>query len=386
MQQRGATIDRTGGRGFRCARGTRGAAFLYVVFVLVVILAVTLFSLDFARVHFARKQLRIATDSAAIASARWVKSGRATVLAKANDAVAESNATGVTPVFEAAGVEVGSWARLTGEFTPNGKPRNAVRLTASTLVSRMLGELIGQPEVAIDTQAVARCIPSAIVGLDGITFKADAFIGSYDSSVSTAPTTDTARVNAAIASNGTVFGRGNGSLMGDVYFGPAGAAALDWKIMGARERLLTEIAPPLEPAWNPTGNPGGATQNFVNDTPDAVYPGGTYWFTNVIVLKSMSFSGPATLYVNGDINISAKIAPHRDLPANLKIYQIGPERTFQLADSLAAQVSAPRSAFSTKGSFTFYGTCVFLTIDVRNNGEFYFDENGAAVQGVALVK
>ena len=119
---------------------------------------------------------------------------------------------------------------------------------------------------------------------------------------------------------------------------------------------------------------------------NAVLPGGTYWFTSFTVNQPMRFAGPATLYVNGNISLLANVLPHNEIPSNLTIHQIGASRTFTAQNSLCARVIAPRTAFSSTNTFTFRGTCIFKTMLVMNNCNFYMDEAAPAVTGIAIVQ
>ncbi len=41
-------------------------------------------------------------------------------------------------------------------------------------------------------------------------------------------------------------------------------------------------------------------------------PGGTYWFTSLTISNQLSFSGAATLIVNGDVNLSSSLYAYNE--------------------------------------------------------------------------
>jgi hypothetical protein len=105
-------------------------------------------------------------------------------------------------------------------------------------------------------------------------------------------------------------------------------------------------------------------------------PGGTYWYNSLTINANLTFSGPATIYVNGDIIIAANLAPASGIPADLTIYQYG-SHTF--GDSaingmnIIARVIAPGSDFVTNNNLTYSGSGQFNTITTKNNADFFYD-------------
>ena len=87
-------------------------------------------------------------------------------------------------------------------------------------------------------------------------------------------------------------------------------------------------------------------------------PGGTYWFTSLTINAPLSFSGAATLNVNGNITIDSSLTASASQPANLKVYQIGTNRTFGDNSnniSITAVVIAPTSDFTSKNNCVIRG-------------------------------
>ncbi|HYO10887.1 MAG TPA: TadG family pilus assembly protein [Tepidisphaeraceae bacterium] len=350
-----------------------------------VVFAFASLALDYGRVQLARTELRTATDVAARWGVRWVNGGLAKALGRANEAAGGNYVNGVKAAFNASQIEVGYWNSSARTFTPVLRPHNAVRLVTSVTVPLVFGGIIGMPTCTVRASTVARCLPIGIAGLNSIDFKNNTFIGSYDSSVTVTPTQVTAKNNGVLLSNGTIGGKNNGQMHGDIYVGPGGSVETGWAITGAVGNLSSAVPTPADPAWSPVGNPGGAGAACTGGS----LVGGTYWLTSVNLSSNLTFTGPATLYVNGDININGRsITAYQGIPSNLKIYQIGTNRTFSCGNgsSVKACISAPGSDFSSANGFDFFGVCVFRTITCQNNARFFFDEDAGTVEALAIVQ
>jgi Flp pilus assembly protein TadG len=372
----------------RTTRRRAGVAAIYVVIIASALFAFCSLAMDYGRVQLSKTELRIMTDNAARYGVKWVSGGKNKALDYASSAAADNNVNGSAVSLVSSNLDVGNWNTTTRVFTPNIKPQNAVRLVTSAQVPLAWGTLIGRDTCTVRASTVAKCMPVGIVGLNYVDFKNNTYIGSYDPSVLTNPTQATDNANASLASNGSIGANNNGDIAGDVYIGPAGTVATGWSISGGTSSLTSAIAVPSEPAWTPTGNPGGALAAYVNNTDNATLPGGTYWFTSFATAnnKSLSFTGPATLYVNGDIDLGGDLTPYQSQPSNLKIYQIGSPRTFTGGATIIAHIVAPRADFTTKNNFKLCGTCIFQSITVKNNGEFFFDETAGIVEALAIVQ
>lgn len=116
-------------------------------------------------------------------------------------------------------------------------------------------------------------------------------------------------------------------------------------------------------------------------------PGGTYWFTSLTVNGSLEFNGPTTVYLNGNAAINGTLRSVDRRPENLKIYVIG-ARAFGDTGAndfdLTADIEAPYSAFVAKNNFVFRGRMFFDSIEVKNNGELFYDESMGRGDGSGL--
>src|SRR5439155_9558420 len=154
----------------------------------------------------------------------------------------------------------------------------------------------------------------------------------------------------------------------------------------------SSINAPSMPAWSPGTNPGGIPQNYVV-TSTTTLPGGTYWFTFFNVDHDLTFSGPAIIYVNGNVLIDSDMTAYNNIPSNLTIYQLGANRTF--GDSKAnnvnivADIQAPGADLVMNNKLTFMGVGIFDTITTKNDAQFFVDEAsgmGMVAKQIQLVK
>ena len=379
-------------RGTRRRNARRGLAMLYVLVLLSVLFALASFAVDYGRVQLAKTQLQAATDDAAKWGALAVRSGKNTVLSRCNAAAAENTVDGVAPSYSLADVQLGSWNAQTRVFTNEGKPYNAVKLTGTQVIPLLLGSIVQKPSVTIRVSAVARTSSlGGVIGVNGITFHNNAFVGSYDSSVTTTPTEATANSNATVYSNADIEGKNNGTIQGDVLYGPDGSVdASAWNVTGSTTGLQSSLSLPAVPAWNPTANPGSITNgDYVHN--GGTLNGGTYWFNSLTINAPLSFNGPATVHVNGDIVVdgnNSDITAYQSRPPNLTIYQIGSDRKFTAENSLVVKaiVVAPTSDFEARNKATFCGLVIFDTITFKNSAEIFFDETAAIERAAALVQ
>jgi len=168
-------------------------ALLYAIVVMTALLAICSLGIDYGRVQLAKAELERAADAAARAGAN--------VLPTSGAAVARTTAItygGYHRVddsalsLSAADVEIGNYTGTT--FTVNGSPSNAIRVTAARTTAKgnpvnlTFGPLIGIGNCDIRAVCIAtgtQRSPTGLVGLNSITLKNNAFIGSYNSSTTT---------------------------------------------------------------------------------------------------------------------------------------------------------------------------------------------------------
>jgi Flp pilus assembly protein TadG len=380
----------------------RGVALIYVLVVMTAMAALASLGVDYARVALVRTEMRSAADSAARAGAVALAGGRSLAAIRA-DAVALVNANRVENAAlpaSAVDVEAVYWDAVSRQVITGGSQApNAVRVALHRTAARAnpvrltFGGLVNVPTVDVRVVSVVtgtNGAPTGFQGLDGITMKNNVFIGSYNSATNTAPTQGSAGNKAVFGSNGVIDGKNHLRVQGDVILGPSGSVDGNTTITGATRRLSSPLPAPTVPAWAPKANPNGVPQAY-SVSSNIQLPGGTYWFTSLNVNGSLTFSGPATVIVNGNVNVHGSLTAAGNRPTNLTVYQLGSGRTFGDGNDngvqITANVIAPGGAFSTKNNATIRGSAIFRTIDAKNNLDMYFDEAlGAAAGGVKVVQ
>jgi hypothetical protein len=318
----------------------------------------------------------------------------AAVRTRAKDAADDNHADGTPVILADSDIEIGNWSTLTRQFIAGAAPTNAVRVTArragANAVPLMFARVIGRQSCDVQASAIVVMADGQVgfIGLNGITFHNNTFIGSYNVNSTTSPTEDSSTGEASVGSNGEIESKNNTELDGDAVLGPSGSLE-GTDPDGSTQRLTSAIPATAEPAWTPTTNPLNLPQNYsANST--VTLPGGTYWFTSVYLNQAnVTFSGPATVYVNGDFTVGnqSSMRAHESRPANLQIYQIGDDRKMTLNNdfTLVAQVFAPRSDLEAKNKFTLYGTAIFRTMEFKNNATIFLEES-AMGGGIAVVR
>lgn len=384
----------------RHRRSRKAVTTVYAIILLTGLAGFASLAVDYGRAQLAKTELRAAVDAAARAGASVLSNSDADAARSAAITFAgHHQASGSQVVLTAPDVEIGNFNN--GVFTVNGTPSNSVRVTAARTKARgnpiplTFASLIGVSTCDVTVSATATGTPSMVrglVGLSGIDVKNNTVVASYNSSVYTDPSSGSAGSNASLGSNGQISGGNNNNLQGSVILGPSGSVDSHISVSGSTSQQSTSITAPTMPAWTPETNPNNIPQNY-NVSGSTTLAGGTYWFTSLTINGSLSFSGKATVYVNGNVNLSGSLAAYGAIPSNLVIYQLGTNRTFGSSTAngmdITAVIIAPTSDFSAKNNLIFRGSGFFKSITVWNNAQFYYDESmGAAAGGVdvTLVK
>lgn len=380
----------------RITRPRRGAAIIYGIVVMSVLLALCSIAVDYGYAQLVRTELQAAADGAARAAASGISTDLAEAKKRARDLGAMNRAAGEPITFTDGDFRFGRWNESTNHIDTSGMPIDAVEITARRTVSLFFRSMFGKSSIDISARATARAATGGsyrgFVGLNGVSFKNNAFIGSYKSSVTTTPTEASSTGNGIVSSNVVIEFVNNATVNGDIVLGPGGNIVNKHNVMvtGTTVNNPAPFTPPADPAWMPSSNPDGVPQNYTVNS-NTVLPGGTYWFTSITVNKSLTFSGPAIIYVNGDIWTDDSINTYQNKPSNLKLYVLGNNRTIDLQQdiSLYAEVQAPGAALIGNNKMFLYGAGVYKSMESKNNSEFYFDENSSSANssgGVTLVR
>lgn len=382
----------------RPRRRRRGFGLIYVVVTMTAMTAFVSLSVDYARVVMAKTQLQRVADAAALYGAQGVESGYAVSNAQAVAAqeVVDTYSPAGTPFsLQAADVVTGNWSN--GTFTANGSPTNAVQVTAvcsaarGTAIPLMFARILGQQSCDIHATSIAMCAdnpPGGFVGYNGVTVKNNTSIASYNSAVTTSPSSLNQNYNGAVGSNAVIYAKNNDTVSGRVLLGPSGSMS-GFAASGGTTIQASPLAIPSVPAWSPGTNPNNTPTTY-SVSSDTTLPGGTYWFDSLSVTATLTFSGPAVIYVDGDVTLSGSLLAYNNVPLNLTIYGYGSHQFGDDSGSannavLCAAVFAPTFDFVEKNNLTYYGRGFFNTITCKNNASLYYDEGfGAAIGGTSV--
>jgi len=357
---------------------------IYAVLVLTVITAIASLAVDLGRVQAAKTEARRAADAAARAAVAGLASNVSTAQSYAVSIAAANNVDGTALSLDSTNdIEFGTWDTNARTFTVlSGSARsgaNAIRVTVrrtaarGTAVPLLLARVIGMNSCDVSASAIASTNSSnglQLVGLNGVTVKNNLFAATYNSSVTTTPSSNNYINGAVVGSNADITAKNNEDV-GRVLLGPSGTSDLD--IPSSPIVLTTDIAVATATA------PSAGTDVAVSGT--ATYAGGTYTWRNISIANNaeLKFTGPATVYITGDLTFAQNgtITAASDLPANLKIYQTS-AGSFGGSNAnsvdITADIVAPQADFYVKNGATIYGRAIFKTIYAKNNLDFYYDE------------
>jgi len=370
----------------------RGSALVYLTMAMVALLAFASLAVDLGRVQLVRGELQLAADAAARYGAAGLGTGITTAEANAISAAQDNKADGAAVVLTpGTDIEFGTFNDATKTFTPypigSEAGADAIRVTArrtaasGNAVPLFFARVVGRTACDVKAQSVARYQPDpayrGIVGMNGIAMGTNTFVGSYSSGTTTAPTEATATSTGNLYSNGTISAANGSDLKGNVVLGSSAPNPVGFSVTGTTTHTTGPLATPAQAVWIPAANPGGIPQNYTASG-NVILPGGAYWFTSLTINGSLTFSGPATLTVNGPVEVNGALRAYNLIPSNLKIFQIG---SYTFADSdnngnnidLVADISAPSAAFSAKNNLTFRGRMIAGSISVKNNADVYYD-------------
>jgi hypothetical protein len=255
-------------------------------------------------------------------------------------------------------------------------------VTARRSVTLVFGSFFGKGSSDIAARATGKVTiggPTGFIGLNSIDTKNNVFLGGYTPTANTFPTTGTATGDGAFGTNGTLSVANGSDVNGYVMLGPTGTYA---PTDPPATRLTTPITAPTIPPMPTGANPGNISHAYsVANNTTSTLPGGTYWFNSLSISGTLTFSGAATVFVDGNVDLMGDFLAYQDIPSNLKIYVVGNNRTFGDSNangnaktfSLAAVVVAPTADLVMKNNIRFSGSGIFKSITVKNKSWFYYD-------------
>jgi hypothetical protein len=352
---------------------------VYAIIIMTMLCGFLSLGVDYGRIQMAKTEMERAAFAASRAGAAGIADGTAS--AKAIQFAAANLVDGTPLVLQAGDVVVGTWAA--GSFSPGGASPNAVQINAYRTAARgnaiplVFGQVIGRSSCDIKCIGIVATAAGAtgFTGLNSFTVKNNFFSASYKSTVTTSPSHSTYNTNGLMRSNGVISGSGN--LYGNAKVGPSGSVSGGLTVSGTTTTLGSNITAPAVTMTVVT-NPGGVSQ-----TPDigstVTWPGGTYYFTSLNVQggNSINFSGPATVYMNGNVTVQdgSAIVAYQSIPANLVLYHAsGKSFSAGSSDTFVGVYNGPSATVTFVNNALIEGSIMAQSITVKNNCDLYYDE------------
>ncbi len=394
----------------------QGVSIIYVAVTAIAVVGLTSFAVDFGKVQLAKTQLQNAADAAARAGVSRISS----VTDAQNYAIqfAAANNVDGTPVAlnVNSDIEFGIWDKSTRVFTvvtgPARASATALRITARRTTARgnaiglIFAKAFGRNTCDINASSTAYVDNRffGVVGLDSvkITGTGSSKMDSYDS-LEAAYSGSSARAQAAIATNGDVQLGGNIVIKGDAHPGMGRSVAITGaaSVTGSTTPLNFPLNYSAPVAGDCAGNnnnssvPGTylSAGNFNLNT-NLTLPGGNYYFDSFTVGTggNLRFTGPAVIYVNGNISMQGIVTPSGSSPTNLRMRVVaaGTTVTLKSAADFYADVYCPLSDVNISGSSDYFGGYVGKTLVMAGSASYHYDEAlGAAGiygNGISIVK
>lgn len=140
-------------------RRRHGISLVYAVLVMVALLGLCSFAVDYGRMRVARTQLQMAADAAAMYGITGIKTSIATAQSRAVSAAADNKSDGTSVALSTNDIELGTWDPGTRTFTAlAGNARlgaTAMRVTTRTDVPTVFAAALGRNSISIQTSAIA---------------------------------------------------------------------------------------------------------------------------------------------------------------------------------------------------------------------------------------
>lgn len=377
----------------RPASRRHGAALIYVTVGLVVFAGFASLAIDVAHVWLVHSQLQQAADAAVRYGLAGLPNGVSQAQSNAVTAAADNTADGTAVTLNpSTDIDFGTWNSSTKTFTvltgAAQSTANAIRVRANrtaangNAVACFFGSVIGISSADAHATAVGSVTGGyGLVGLAGITLGGNSSIGYWSP-------TGTTNQHGSIASNGNINLGGSTYIQGDARPGPgysvstSGSAA----VTGSTSPLPAPLSYPNASAGsaattNNDSAAGGYWNSSTNDlslngSGNLTLPGGVYYFRNISTQANsfLTFTGPATVYVTGNVGMWGATTTSGNVPKNLNIQVVG-NGTVTVGNnaSIYANIYAPQSNVTLSGSGAIYGSVLGWSINMTGTSNIYYD-------------
>jgi len=392
-----------------------GISLVWMAVGMTAIAAAASLALDFARVEVVKTELRRAADAAARAAIfdlpGGVNAAQQTALAMA----AANNADG-TPVTLSAGSDIDylTWdpVKRTGTIL-SGTARtsaNAIRVTArrtaanGNAVPLIFARILCAKTCDVKASATAYAPGGggyAVVGLNFINMsgkKTDSYNskkGKYDPATAS---------KGNIASNGAITLTSYVTVNGDARPGVGKSVSMDGTctVTGSTAPLKAALSYAMPSAAGYTSsNDNSQFGKYITSKKDfsmssgaLMLAGGHYYVHNFSLTgtASITFTGPAVLFVTGTLNVGGGISTNLGVPDQLQINMVAGNSSntasFSGSSAFVANYYGPKSPITVSGNSDFYGQIVALSVTSTGSGGIHYDaaNDPTAGTGVCLVE
>jgi Flp pilus assembly protein TadG len=392
-------LHRTSSRGLvRPPLGRAGIGLIYTCIAMVVFVVFASLAVDVAHVHLVKTELQCAADAAARAGVQNATGSSWATLA--STAAAYNTADGASVVLVTTGpsadrdVFVGFWDSSNNTFSQGTTPYNAVRVIARRVASRSSAtnlaftRIVGLTQMDISAEAIAYKAPGSygLIGLNFISLGGNASASYYSNGTPGAGF-------GSVASNGPIHLGGSSHIQGDARPGIGYSVDAPSKVDGATIPLTTALSFPNGSAspYGPSNNdnatiPSGALKSGnaidVNGSKTYTLPGGNYYvqYVDLASNSTLIFSGAATVYVYGYMDIKGTVQTAANVPGNLRFVLVpdtlgNPPGTINIGSSAAfyASIYAPQSAITLSGTGAIYGAVLGKSVSMTGSSDIYYD-------------
>lgn len=237
------------------------------------------------------------------------------------------------------------------------------------------------------TVSLAGLFSDAAFAQDEMEVSGNGEVDSYDSSAAYGAMVDgeeNIHENGDIGSNDTVELSGSAGVRGSVKCGKGLDPAEAIKISGSATVSGRLFAQPDNRQFTPVEVPDGLTDlGDLSITNTLSQTGGTYTVDDLTISGKgiVTFTGPTTLYVTGNIQIAGNgVATYADSPPNLiiKVAGDGNVKLSGNADFYGA-IYAPEGEIKVTGNCDIYGALIGNEVEISGNGDIHYDERLANV-------
>ncbi len=258
-----------------------------------------------------------------------------------------------------------------------------------------------QPEGARKVRVVVRKDTSpfdyALFSGGSLTMSGNGKANSYDSTVTTSPTTFNS--NGNIGSNSSISLSGNSGVYGNATPGPESSVTIGSNAYVTGSTTAASSTTSL-PAIDASSWPTGTSELRITQSTESVslIPG-TYTYTSIsvsgdgnlsigsnvkiYVSGSVSISGTGTVAIaddvvlcaTGDVSVSGNgIFNTGKIPSDLVIYSTGSSISFTGNSTFYGAVYAPNATVQLAGNGDVYGSVIGNSVSVTGDGSIHYDQ------------